>query len=292
MPESVKTNREEKDALFKIIFAENPENALSLYNAINNSNYTNVDDLMITVLRDSLYIGIKNDVSFLFNDDMNLYEHQSTYCPNMPLRGLGYFADLYKIHLGGEEMSNERMYDDKLLQIPTPRYYVFYNGTEKHEERTDLRLSSAYKGKGDVEVTAHMVNINRGCSNDLMEQCKPLSDYSELIARLREYMSRNYTKEDAVALAIDTCIDDGILEELLRKERARVRNILIDGLTEEEKERLREYQIDRARREARFDDVSKIVESGLAGLERACGLLDVDIDAYREYIAETADEIE
>ena len=103
-----KSNNKYKDALFRIIFGDCKENALSLYNAINGTDYTNPDDIEITTLKDALYIGIKNDVSFLFNNDMNLYEHQSTYCPNMPLRGLGYFTDLYQILLGGSEIAQEK----------------------------------------------------------------------------------------------------------------------------------------------------------------------------------------
>jgi len=77
-----KVNNKYKDTLFRIVFGDYKENALSLYNAINGTEYTDVDALEITTLKDALYIFIKNDVSFLFNNDMNLYEHQSSYCPN------------------------------------------------------------------------------------------------------------------------------------------------------------------------------------------------------------------
>ena len=173
-----------------MVFGENPENALALYNAINNTEYTNVEDLEITTLRDTVYIGVKNDVSFLFNHDMNLYEHQSTYCPNMPLRGLGNFAELYKVHLGGEETSRQRMFDRKILKIPAPKYYVFYNGYSNAAEQVDLRLSDAYDGTGDIEVFAHMINVNKGFNSDLMQHCKPLADYSEFISRVRAHLSR------------------------------------------------------------------------------------------------------
>ena len=234
-----RVNRQGKDALFTLVFGEHPENALSLYNAINKTAYTNVEDLEITTLKDAVYIGIKNDVSFLFNSDMNLYEHQSTYCPNMPLRGLGYFANLYEIHLGGEEISRYRMYDRKLLKVPAPKYYVFYNGEETQPEERELRFSDAYEGEGDIEIVAHMININKGYSDELMRHCKPLSDYTEFFYRLREYKRQGYTKEEATEMAIDSCIKDGILETLLRKERAKVTSSLITALTEKEIEQLR-----------------------------------------------------
>ena len=244
----VKINRKGKDALFRIIFGENKENALALYNAINDSDYTNTDDLEITTLEDAVYIGVKNDVSFLFNHDMNLYEHQSTHCPNMPLRGLGYFTDLYKIHLGGEELSRERIYDSERVMIPTPKYYVFYNGVKDRPETEELRLSDSYEGEGDIEVRAHIINVNAGCSKELMRQCKPLSDYSEFVHRVRKYREEGLSKEEAAEKAIDSCLEDGILEDILRKERAKVANALYTALTEEEIERLHNMQLERATR--------------------------------------------
>ena len=328
-----KLNDKHKDALFKLVFGENKDNALSLYNAINNTDYTNVDDLEITTLNDGLYIGIKNDVSFLFNYDLNLYEHQSSYCPNMPLRGLGYFADLYKIHLGGEDASSERMYDRKLLKIPTPKYYVFYNGTENRDEREDMLLSNAYDGDGDIEVVAHMINVNKGRNSDLMMHCKPMEEYSEFVFRLRDCVKAGLSKEEAAKRTIDDCIRDGVLSGLLRKERDRVENILIRGLTDEEREHLHEIQMQRATEEGlqqgreeglqqgreeglqqglqqgieqglqqgieqglqqgfqrgKLDDVCKLVADGYYNVDKACELLGVDIEAYKEYIsAQTA----
>jgi hypothetical protein len=256
-----KANREEKDALFRIIFgSEHPENALSLYNAINNTDYTNVEDVTVTTLRDALYVGVRNDVSFLFEHDMNLYEHQSTYCPNMPLRGFEYFHDLIKEYLGGDEHYEERVYSRRLQSIPRPKYYVFYNGTDRQIDREDLRLSDAYGGDGDIEVVAHVINVNAGHNDELLKRCKPMSDYSELIHRLRENLEKGMDKEGAVALAIDSCIEDGILSDLLRKEQARVMSTLVIGLTEEQKERMYAYEkecdVKEAREEGRAESDS------------------------------------
>ncbi len=255
-----KANREEKDALFRIIFgSEHPENALSLYNAINNTDYTNVEDVTVTTLRDALYVGVRNDVSFLFEHDMNLYEHQSTYCPNMPLRGFEYFHDLIKEYLGGDEHYEERVYSRKLQSIPRPKYYVFYNGTDRQIDREDLRLSDAYGGDGDIEVVAHVINVNTGHNDELLKRCKPMSDYSELIHRLRENLDKGMDKEGAVALTIDSCIEDGILSDLLRKEQARVMSTLVIGLTEEQKERMYAYEKECDVKEAREEGREEII---------------------------------
>ena len=94
--ENVTVNREHKDRLFKIIFQEKSD-LLCLYNAINGTTYDNPDDLTITTMEDVIYISMKNDVSFLVDCRMNLYEHQSTYNPNMPLRGMFYFSKYSKL---------------------------------------------------------------------------------------------------------------------------------------------------------------------------------------------------
>ena len=289
-----KTNREAKDALFQMIFgSDHPENALSLYNAINGTDYTNIEDLKITTLRDALYVGIRNDVSFLFNHDMNLYEHQATYCPNMPIRGLEYFSDLYKEYLGGEEMYEEKIYSRKLMKLPAPKYYVFYNGTDRTCEREELRLSTAYGGEGDLEVIAHMINVNVGYNDELLDKCKPMHDYSELIHRLRVNLDKGMTKEEAVEKAVDSCIEDDILSDILRKERAKVMKKLYSGLTEEQKERMyayeKEVECEEARAEGRteglFEAVDKLVAEGVYSEEKACDLLGVDIDGYRGHAA-------
>lgn len=72
---------------------------------------------------------MKNDVSFIIDSNMCLYEHQASYCPNMPLRGFLYFADLYKKHVRNVELSSNRR-----IMIPAPYYIVFSNGCEKKEE--------------------------------------------------------------------------------------------------------------------------------------------------------------
>ena len=93
-----KINKKYKDRIFRMIFHEKKE-LLELYNAVNNSNYTNPDDLTITTIEDVVYMGMKNDLSFLIGDVMNLYEHQSSFSPNLPLRGLFYFSSLYKEYI-------------------------------------------------------------------------------------------------------------------------------------------------------------------------------------------------
>ncbi len=230
------TNREFKDSLFKIVFGEHPENALSLYNAVNNTRYNNVEDLSIKILRDAMYIGIRNDVSFLFNHELCLYEHQSSLCGNMPMRGLEYLVDLIKINLSSRGITRRMLFSTSTIPLPTPKYYVFYNGPDRNFERREMHLSDAYKGAGDIEVTAHIINVNVGHNKEMMGISKPLADYAEVIHRIQENteMGTYKSREEAVAAAIESCIADNILADVLTEERDRVMLTMIGGPTAEE----------------------------------------------------------
>ena len=116
---------------------------------------------------------------------MNLFEHQSTFNPNMPLRGMEYFAELYGIYITENGLD---IYVSSLQKIPTPRYYVFYNGTEKHPDVVKLKLSDAFQvpdDSGEFEWTATMLNINYGHNRELLEQCQPLYEYAHFIKLVR-----------------------------------------------------------------------------------------------------------
>ena len=135
-----KTNREYKDRLFRFIFGNeaNKQWTLSLYNAVNGSNYTNADDVEITTIEDAVYMGMKNDVSFLFSGELNLYEHQSSYNPNMPLRYLIYSGLLYSKYV---DKAGVYLYSPSLQSIPVPKCVCFYNGEAEKEDSFDLKLS-------------------------------------------------------------------------------------------------------------------------------------------------------
>ena len=227
---NVTVNQKHKDSLFRTIFKEKKE-LLSLYNALAGTSYENEDELTITTDEDVIYIHMKNDISFILDAYLNLYEHQSTVNPNMPMRGLLYMADLYKPLVMGNAL-----YSKKIVKIPNPRYIVFYNGTEEKSDKWDLRLSDAFAHKesgGDIEVVAHMLNINYGHNKELMEKCEKLREYAILIATIRKYQEQGMDLEKAVSLALDECLEKGILTEILRKERAVIMNSILTEFDEE-----------------------------------------------------------
>ena len=221
MQESVTINRTYKDRLFKIIFEDKKE-LLSLYNALTGKNYQNPDELEINTIDDVIYMHLKNDMSFILDDWQNLFEQQSTFNPNQPLRGFFYFADLYKVKYFGK-----KIYSTRLLKIPTPQYIVFYNGTANMPDKKELRLSDSFQqptAQPDIEVVAHMLNINYGHNKELMERCQKLKEYAQFIDIIRHYLKENkqWSNEQAISKAIDDCIQNNILRDILQKERLRV----------------------------------------------------------------------
>ena len=177
-------NDQHKDRLFRFLFGQSKENALSLYNAVNHSSYTNAEDLEFTTIDDFLYMGMKNDVSFLFQMELHLYEHQSSANANLPLRGLSYLTRQLEAYI---QRNHLRVYRERLIKLPTPHFVVFYNGTKSQPEVKELRLSDAFeKPGGCLEVTATVYNINAGHNPELVEACQPLRGYAILIGKIRE----------------------------------------------------------------------------------------------------------
>ena len=220
-----KLNTKYKDRLFRLIFHEKKE-LLELYNAVNESHYTNPDDLEITTIEDVVYMGMRNDLSFIIGDEMNLYEHQSTFCPNLPLRGLFYFSSVYKAYT---EPMKHKLYSTSELKIPFPQYIVFYNGIEEKPERQELKLSSLFIGNGKgkapaLECTALVLNVNYGQNKELMERCKTLKEYAQFIAIIRRNLATGMKHQEAVEQAIDHCVQNDILAEILRKNSLQIKS--------------------------------------------------------------------
>ena len=155
--------REYKDRLFTFIFGseENREWTLSLYNAVNDSHYTDASAIEITTIKEVIYLGMHNDVSFIIANELNLYEQQASYNPNLPLRQLQDLGNLYEAYV---EKNDFDKYGRKLIPLPVPRFMVFYNGMDKVAEDSILRLSDAFPAgaNADVEVRVRMLDINYG----------------------------------------------------------------------------------------------------------------------------------
>ena len=211
-----KVNRNYKDTVFRMLFQDR-ENLLSLYNAVNGTVYEDVDGLVITTLQDAVYMNYKNDVSFVFDFTLSIYEHQSTVNQNMPLRDLIYVS---KVLQG--QMKDQDIYSSRQIKLPTPKFVVFYNGTDEQPEKQTLRLSDAYKKQleeVELELTVTVYNINYGHNQKLLEACQTLKEYAQYVAAVREYV-KEMPLAEAVESAVDSCIRQGILADFLRKNRA------------------------------------------------------------------------
>lgn len=240
-------NRLYKDRVFKFIFG-NPENkewTLSLYNAVNGSNYRNPDDIQFNTIEDAVYMSMKNDVSFIILDEMNLWEHQSSFNPNMPMRFLTYGTQLYERYTA---TSGYYKFSRKLQRLPKPHCICFYNGTEEQPEQQILKLSDAFGGEGDIEVKVKMLNVNYGKNRELMETCQPLREYAWLVDRVREHQRVLQNLEAAVDASINEMPDSFVIRTLIEAHRAGVKKMF---LTEYDEEKMKEQE----RKEAFADGV-------------------------------------
>ena len=177
-------NRKYKDTVFRMLFSDR-KNLLSLYNAINETSYTDAAQLEIVTLENAIYMGMKNDLAFIINTNLFLYEHQSTYNPNMPLRDLFYISSEYQ-----KMVDWKSLYTSTRLRIPTPNFIVFYNGTEKKKDHWVNHLSEAFEnlsGEPKLELEVLTLNINEGHNEELMEQCQTLREYAQYVNCVRKY---------------------------------------------------------------------------------------------------------
>lgn len=216
-------NRNYKSTIFAMLFGDR-KRLLKLYNAISGKNYTDPEDLEINTLENAVYLGMKNDLSFLIDERLSLYEHQSTVNPNMPLRFLFYVSDLYSGMLKSDKRS---LYGERALALPPPQFVIFYNGVIPQPDYQIIKLSELYEVKTEeirLELEAVMLNVNRNHNPRLMEACQDLKDYAEYVDRVRKY-AREQNLEDAVEQAIRECIQEGILKEFLEKNRAEAKKV-------------------------------------------------------------------
>ena len=231
--EQATANRNYKDTVFRMLFSDR-KNLLSLYNAISGAHYDNPEMLEIVTLENAIYMGMKNDLAFIIDTDLFLYEHQSTYNPNMPLRDLFYISSEYQ-----KLVDKKSLYSSILQKIPAPQFIVFYNGTEKRKDSWVNHLSEAFEnlpGNPKLELEVLTININEGHNEELMEHCQTLKEYAKYVNCVRKY-ARELELNEAVKLTVDECIRNNILSEFLRANKSEVISMSIFEYDKEEEER-------------------------------------------------------
>ncbi len=271
------SNSKHKDRLFCYLFGsdENKSWTLSLFNAVNGTDYQNPSDVQIETIDNVIYLSMRNDVAFIVDDTLNLYEHQSTYNPNMPLRQLMYLTRLYEKYI---ELNKYDIYSANRITLPVPKLVVFYNGKRDSEDEVILRLSDLFSPESsvqsDVEVRVRMLNINYGHNRELMKKCKVLSEYAWFVDRVRIIHDETGNLEIAIDQTIDEMSKDALIRpflighkaEVLRmsilteyNEELHLKNVRAEGLAEGSAET----------KKAVFNKINQSVESGTITREQA-----------------------
>ena len=243
-----------KDNVFCMLFREK-KNLLELYNALNDTDYTNVDDLAVTTLQGGVYMKYKNDASFVFGQDLCMFEQQASKNPNMPLRFLHYVSDVYR-----EMYPNSELHRRTMLKSPVPHFVMFYNGRDgMKEEEMVMKLSDMYNDsvsvldtefEPELELKVRVININPDCCMDsddgtpddsksrkvpaILNKCHTLRDYMTFVNKVNEKKySENKNIRTAVTEAVDECIASGILSGFFSEYRDEVIDVSVYDYDEE-----------------------------------------------------------
>ncbi len=279
LEEKAKTREQKiyKSRLFSFIFGreENKTWTLALYNAVRGTDHTDPKDITINTLEDTVYLGMKNDLSLLVSEEvclyqsMEIYEQQSSYNPNMPVRQFMYAGKLYDSYLYTTKLNR---YGKKILPLPIPKLVVFYNGEEEKEDQVTLCLADAFREEirselhakkteltgeeleaeverlykeadPDIAVKVRMININYGHNRHILKKCKPLEEYVWLVSKVREYnqpdqKGERIGVEAALDKAIDEMPEDYRIKGFIIKNRAEVKDMC---LTEYDEEQVHEW---------------------------------------------------
>ncbi len=282
MTPDIPVNPNFKDSFFTKLFSD-PESILTLYNALSDSHYAPDTPIEITTLENVLYKGRYNDLSFIIDGKLVvLVEHQSSINPNMPTRLLIYLAKVYD-----RLIKSENIYSSRLVKIPRPEFIVLYNGTEDFPDEATLKLSDSFfelpaehRPSGSLELTVRVLNINKGHNEAIVRESTELDGYVAIVDEIRKNKASGMTLEDAVAKAVENCIDQNVLTGFLERHGGEVINMLYAQWN------LDEY-VAVQKAEAEYDKAvvtaQKALEMGVS-LEQAAKLADLPLDEVKVLI--------
>ncbi|MCL2213794.1 MAG: Rpn family recombination-promoting nuclease/putative transposase [Treponema sp.] len=263
-------NRKHKDSVFSTLFSD-PEILRELYSAIEGVDVPRDAIVKINTLSDVLFMGQLNDVSFTINDQLVvLIEHQSTINNNVPVRLLMYIAHVYE-----KILERDKLYQKKQIIIPTPEFFILYNGIEPYPDHAVLKLSTAFKSVNNLklyqdslplELIVHVYNINQGRNSEILKKCKTLENYSIFIEKIREY-GKDLPLEKSVGAAVKYCIENNILKSFLRNHGSEVINMLNDDITVDELVAIRSKEAWEDGREEERKYFLELLDQGLSADE-------------------------
>jgi len=206
-----KSGRQYKDTLFRTLFSDS-KHFIELYNAVADEHFPM--DTVVTPLPANELLIRNNDLAACIDDQLVIfYEHQSSFSKNMPLRLLSYASDILNTYV----IDRDKLFGSKLVKIPTPKFYVLYNGAQKITEH-ELKLSDAFivrDSEPALELTAKIIDINIDNGDIVLTKSSNLQGYSLLIDKIRNNQEAGMARDIAIAKAIDSCIDEDILAAFL-----------------------------------------------------------------------------
>ena len=289
-----KPQRAYRDSLFRDIF-NNADRLPEIYEALLGIK-TTASDITLATINETLFSGIKNDVGFIVGSQhVLLTEHQSTINANMPLRMLMYLAEIYRRYVDADAV-----YRKRLIPLPAPKFYVFYNGIEKMPDTWSLHLSDAFEGrKADLELAVEIININHQPGRPILEKCHALKSYSVFVAKVRESVKNGSTLEAAVGEAVRYCIANDYLGGYFRQKQKEEVFDMLNFVWDQE--RALEVRAEEARAEGLSQGLSQGVSQGVLettitairnvmhsmnfSVEKAMDVLQIPADERAKYAA-------
>jgi len=212
-----------RDGLFRDYYSDKTR-LLDLCNALLDETGNNPDEIKINTLKGVFFGKLKNDLSCIYrNNFLILIEHQSTLNENMPLRMLFYVAELFKQYI---EPFKEKIYKLNQIELPTPKFYLFYNGKDEEKEQRQMKLSTAFKNFSGLELVVDFYNLNEGENSELLKKTRTLQDYCIFVNRVGKNLRDGMDLDAAIAKAIDYCIKANVMAQYLQTKRKEVVSML------------------------------------------------------------------
>lgn len=212
-----------KDGLFRDYFSDK-NRLLDLCNALLETDGKNPDEIVVNTL-DGVFFGkLKNDLSCVYrNNFLVMIEHQSTPNENMPLRMLFYVAELLKQYI---EPFKEKIYRLNQIELPTPKFYLFYNGRKNEPEQRQMKLSTAFKNISGLELVVNFYNLNEGNNEEFLKKSRSVYNYCFFVNRVEKNLREGMIREKAIDEAINYCINSDVMAEYLKTRRKEVISML------------------------------------------------------------------
>ena len=239
-------NREIRSSVFADLFGDDElvgkKNFLALYNAIHGTDLK-LEETQIErkIIPQTISKTFYTDVTMEINGKLIVFvEHQSTINNNMPLRFLEYF-----VHILYGIVPARARYWKSLYKIPSPEFYVLYNGSDPMPNESELKLSDAFIIEQEnplCELKVKVINIsgNEVLKLPIIQKCDILKEYCEFIAtvfRKKALLKPDCTEEEersALEQAMKECIKKDILTDYLIRKGTEVINMFFGEYSYEE----------------------------------------------------------